>query len=212
MKLLSSLLALLLFGTLSAQTEKRDSTKNDDLIQFSGVILTPDSLIGVTDVNIRIAGTRIGTVSNVQGVFSLVARKRDTIIFSAVGYKTEYYVVPEGLTAKKYSMIQTMSTDTIYLNQVVIKPYISKELFQHYFVTLDIPDEQGELENMDPETLKQMAAAMNMDGGENAKYYMRQDAGKYYYTGQTPPIQLLNPFAWAQCIKAWKDGKLKIQR
>jgi hypothetical protein len=208
--MLSFALFFLSFGPVAAQ---EDSTvrKRENLIQFTGIILTPDSLIGVPNVNIRIAGTRQGTNSNDQGFFSLVAVKGDTIHFSAVGYKSEKYVVPSSLPDKKYSMIQTMSQDTIYLNEVYIKPYISKELFQHYFVTLEIPEGQGQLESMDPETLRQMASVMKMDGAENSKYYIRQETGKYYYTGQMPPINLMNPFAWAQFIKSWKSGKLKRQ-
>ncbi len=192
-------------------SESDTTAPKKKLIQFTGIIVTNDSLMGVSNVNIRIAGTLSGTTSNDQGFFSLVASPFDTILFSAIGFKTEKYVVPD-LTAKKYTMIQTMTQDTLQLPEAIVKPYISKELFQHYFVTLDLPDDQGDLDNMDPETLKEVAMAMSMDGSENGKYVLRQDAGRYYYSGQIPPINILNPFAWAQFIKAWKDGKLKIER
>ncbi|TNE80296.1 MAG: carboxypeptidase-like regulatory domain-containing protein [Bacteroidetes bacterium] len=221
MKKLFLLTLCLLSLTLSAQDStqvKSESTKSNSdssvkkkLIQFTGIIVTNDSLMGVGNVNIRIAGTLSGTISNDQGFFSMVASPFDTILFSAIGYKTEKYVVPD-LTAKKYTMIQTLTQDTLELPEAIVKPYISKELFQHYFVSLELPDDQGDLDNMDPETLKEVAMAMSMDGSENGKYVLRQDAGRYYYSGQIPPINILNPFAWAQFIKAWKDGKLKIER
>lgn len=221
MKKLFLLTLCLLSLTLSAQDStqvksestksKSDSSVKKKLIQFTGIIVTNDSLMGVGNVNIRIAGTLSGTTSNDQGFFSMVASPFDTILFSAIGYKTEKYVVPD-LTAKKYTMIQTLTQDTLELPEAIVKPYISKELFQHYFVSLELPDDQGDLDNMDPETLKEVAMAMSMDGSENGKYVLRQDAGRYYYSGQIPPINILNPFAWAQFIKAWKDGKLKIER
>lgn len=208
---LFALFALLVINPLKAQ--QNDSLRNpSELIQFTGIIVTPDSLRAVSDVNIRIAGTRFGTTSNDQGYFSIVVIKGDTLVFSSIGYKTEKVLIPTDLSGKRYTMITTMSEDTIYLRETVIKPYISRELFQHYFVTLNIPDEQGKLENFDPETLREMAYNMGMDGGDNAKYVLRQEAGRYYYSGQAPPIQLLNPFAWAQFVKAWKAGKLKIQK
>ncbi len=50
---------------------------------------------------------------------------------------------------------------------------------------------------------------MAMDGDENADYYMRQEAAEFYYDGQIPPMNIFNPFAWAQFIKAWKNGDFK---
>jgi PPE-repeat protein len=50
---------------------------------------------------------------------------------------------------------------------------------------------------------------MPMDGNMNYQNYIDQTVSKLYYAGQTQPISLLNPFAWAQFIKAWQDGKFK---
>lgn len=197
-------------STASAQNDSLERLK--ELIQFTGIIITPDSLQAVGDVNIRIAGTNQGSISNEQGYFAVVAKRSDTLIFSAVGYRSVKYIVPYELTGQKYTMIQTMSQDTLYLNEVVVKPYISKELFQHYFVTMEVPGEEDPLAGLDPETIREMAYAMELDGTANSKYYLRQESGKYYYTGQMVPINLMNPFAWAQFIKSWKEGKLKIQK
>lgn len=207
---LSALLSFILVPFLaSAQS---DSTERlDELIQFTGLIISPDSLQAVSNVNIRIAGTMQGTVSNDQGFFAVVVKRTDTLHFTCIGYKSVKYVVPYELTGQKYTMIQTMSQDTHYLAEVYVKPYISKELFEHYFVNLDVPGSEGPLDGLDPETIRELAYAMEMDGADNSKYYLRQEAGKYYYTGQMVPINLMNPFAWAQFIKAWKSGKLKIQ-
>jgi len=49
-------------------------------------------------------------------------------------------------------------------------------------------------------------------GGEAANYALKQNAQKYYSAGQTPPIGLLNPLAWAQFIQAWKRGDFKRSR
>lgn len=196
-------------GTASAQSDSLKKQKQ--LIQFTGLLISNDSLQAVENVNIRIAGTMMGTISNNEGFFSIVANRNDTLIFSAVGYRTVRYVVPWELTGQKYTMIQPMTQDTLYLPEAIVKPYISRELFEHYFVNLEVPGEENPLENLDPETIRELAYAMDMDGSDNAKYYLRQESGKYYYTGQMVPINLMNPFAWAQFIKAWKAGKLKIE-
>lgn len=208
-------LALLIsfLGIAQFSKAQNDSTERlKELIQFTGIIISPDSLMAVSDVNIRIAGTMMGTISNDQGLFSIVVKRTDTLIFSAIGYRTVKYVVPYDLTGQKYTMIQTMSQDTLWLPEAIVRPYISRELFQHYFVNLDLDKGDNPLENMDPETIRELAYAMEMDGSDNSKYYLRQESGRYYYTGQMVPINLMNPFAWAQFIKSWKEGKLKIQK
>lgn len=206
------LTSILFIGSSAANAQSDSLERLKELIQFTGIIITPDSLQAVGDVNIRIAGTSQGSISNQQGYFAVVARRNDTLIFSAVGYRSVKYIVPYELTGQKYTMIQTMSQDTLYLNEVVVKPYISKELFQHYFVTMEVPGEDDPLAGLDPETIRDLAYAMELDGTANSKYYLRQESGKYYYTGQMVPINLMNPFAWAQFIKSWKEGKLKIQK
>lgn len=206
------LMSGLIFGSSGAVAQNDSLERLKELIQFTGIIITPDSLQAVGDVNIRIAGTNQGSISNQQGYFAVVAKRNDTLIFSAVGYRSVKYIVPYELTGQKYTMIQTMSQDTLYLNEVIVKPYISKELFQHYFVTMEVPGEDDPLAGLDPETIRELAYAMELDGTANSKYYLRQESGKYYYTGQMVPINLMNPFAWAQFIKSWKEGKLKIQK
>ncbi|MEZ5147563.1 MAG: hypothetical protein R2759_10920 [Bacteroidales bacterium] len=43
----------------------------------------------------------------------------------------------------------------------------------------------------------------------NFDWSMQQQQNRLYYIGQTQPITVLNPFAWAQVIKAWQEGKFK---
>ena len=184
--------------------------ESDKLIQFSGVILTADSLMGLSGANIRVKNTRLGTTSNERGIFSFVAHKGDTILFSLIGYKSEYYVVPKNFEASRYSMIQTMTADTLTLSTVVVRPFIDKELFPYYFVNADVPDETPTLDpSLSPEALREMAYSLPMDGKQNQKIAMKESYERYYYSGQTPPINIMNPIAWAQFMKAWKNGDFK---
>ena len=208
--LVTLICTFLLPGKISAQQAGGDS-----LVQFSGLVLSSDSLMGLEGVSIRRRGSYFGTSSNSQGIFTLVAERGDTVIFSSIGYKTEMYVVPTTLTAQRYSMIITLTSDTLWLNTVVVKPFISQALLQHYFVTMDIPEDEDlaiARRNLEAELLRQQAAAMGADGPENADLVIRQEAAKYYYSGQTPPINILNPFAWAQFINAWKRGDFKKKK
>ena len=50
------------------------------------------------------------------------------------------------------------------------------------------------------------------DGKEAVNYALRQTANKATYAGQIPPMNILNPFAWQQFIKAWKRGDFKKKK
>jgi hypothetical protein len=182
-----------------------------DLVQFSGAVVTGDSLRPVSFTHIIDRNTGFGTISDYYGYFSFVARKGDTITFSAVGFKKGLFVIPDTIHNNRYTMFQVMTSDTVYLSETVIYPWPTKEQFREAFLNLDIPDDDLEIarKNLDRYELYVRAESMPMDGSMNYRNYIDQTVSKLYYAGQTQPISLLNPFAWAQFIKAWQDGKFK---
>jgi hypothetical protein len=200
------LLVLLLSGSqLFAQTP------DEDLVQFSGMIVASDSLEAVPYVNIRIKGLNRGTTSDFYGFFSLVARKGDVIQFSAVGFKKGEYRIPDTLRSNRYSLVHIMTNDTILLKETVIYPWPTKEQFRHAFVWNKIPDDDLTIaqRNLDKMEMRERARAMPMDGSMNYRNYMDNQVSKLYYRGQAQPITVFNPFAWAEFIKAWKRGDFK---
>lgn len=208
-------LVLLLLLAITSQLWAQSNKNNDSLIQFSGIVLSSDSLIGLEDVNIRVKGRIFGTVSNVQGIFTLVTHPGDTVLFTRIGYKRNEYVVPRNLKSKLYSMIITLTADTFTVSTVIVTPFISSALLPYYFATLNLPEDEMDVlarRNLESELLRKQAAALGADGAENQDYIIRQEAAKYYYAGQAPPINILNPFAWAQFIKAWKNGDFKKKK
>ena len=181
------------------------------LVQFSGAVVTGDSLRPVPFTHIIDHNTGFGTVSDYYGYFSFVARKGDTITYSSIGFKKARFVIPDTIHNNRYTMFQVMTSDTVYLAETVIYPWPTKEQFREAFLSLDIPDDDLEIarKNLDRYELYVRAEAMPMDGSMNYRNYIDQTVSKLYYAGQTQPISLLNPFAWAQFFQAWKDGKFK---
>jgi len=208
------ILCLNLGNILNAQVDS-DSFQDwdDELVQFSGVVVTADSIHPVPYTNIIIKNTWRGTVADYYGYFSFVAHKNDTLIFSSVGKKKVEFVIPDTIHDERYSLIQVMSTDTITLSQTVIYPWPSREDFVEAFLELDVPDDDYERarKNLNSELLRDIASLIPMDGSMNYKHAQQQYQDKLYYIGQTQPITILNPFAWAKFIQAWKDGKFKRQ-
>ncbi len=184
---------------------------DSDLVQFSGVILTSDSLMAIPLAHIIVLNAARGTVSDFSGYFSFVARKNDTVQFSAVGYKPIHFVVPDSISNNRYSLIQLMTTDTVYLSETVIYPWPTKEQFREAFLMLEVPDDDLEVARKNLEADKMQVRVENLpaEGSISYKYQVQQHIDKLYYNGQTQPITVLNPFAWAKFIKAWKDGDFK---
>ena len=193
------------------QAQVLEEQEDEDLIQFSGVILTSDSLRAIPLAHIVVTNSMRGTVSDFKGYFSFVARKKDTVEITAVGYKTSHFVIPDTITNNRYSLIQLMSADTIYLTETVIYPWPTKAEFKKAFLTLEIPDDDIEVarQNLDAQQLWAKAQHLPASGSVNFKYLVDQQVDKLYYNGQTQPITVLNPFAWAKFIKAWQDGDFK---
>ncbi|MCD4723986.1 MAG: carboxypeptidase-like regulatory domain-containing protein [Bacteroidales bacterium] len=202
---------LLLFSAGIASAQEEEEYNMDELIQFSGVIITSDSLTAIPLAHIIVINSMRGTVSDFNGYFSFVAKKLDTVEFSAVGYKADRFIVPDSITNNRYSIIQLMSTDTIWLSETVIYPWPTKAEFKEAFLTLEIPDDDLEIarKNLNPRQLLVKAEHLPAEGSVNFKYLVDQQVEKLYYNGQTQPITVLNPFAWAKFVKAWKDGKFK---
>ncbi len=63
--------------TAKAQFE----TVRDSVVQLYGIVMTADSLVGIPAVSVSINGQNRGTITNNQGVFSIVALKGDVINF-----------------------------------------------------------------------------------------------------------------------------------
>ncbi len=204
---------ILCFG-LTAQV----AAQNPDtaVVQFSGVVITDESgrIEPLPYVNVYIQATKRGTFTGSDGFFSLVGRKGEVVIFSSIGYEDIEYLIPDSLSADRYSMVQIMTRDTIMLPETFIYPWPSREHFKLEFLAMDVSNELEDraAENLSDKALAQMMIYLPSDGDENADFYLRQQAESYYYAGQVRPMQILNAFAWKQFIDALKRGDFKRKK
>src|SRR5690606_35408742 len=86
-------------------TKAQFETYKDSVIQLYGVVMSADSLMALPSVSIAVKGRNQGTISNEQGVFSIVVLKGDDIEFTSVGYKPQLVHIPKGLDGNQHSMI-----------------------------------------------------------------------------------------------------------
>jgi hypothetical protein len=196
--------------------ESGEKKEPKQLIQFSGLLLTDDGT-GMTPVpyaTVFIPDKHRGTYTDYRGFFSLVVEKGDKVRFTYLGLETQTIIVPDTLTQDRYSVVQFLPQDTFTLPTIVIFAWPSKDHFKIEFLKMDVTPElqKRAAENIANEYLAEARKndkIVAYSGKEGANFYMRQQSREYTYMGQTPPMNIFSPLAWAQFFKDWKDGKFK---
>lgn len=186
----------------------------DSVVQLYGVVMTADSLRAVPAVSIVVKGQNRGTFTNDRGVFSIVVIKGDKVEFTSIGFKPVTVDIPRDLKGNQHSLVQLMVNDTVYLPATIIKPRVTKEQFERDFVNTQVPDDDISIarSNNNAATRRLLMSTLPADGREASNIYLRQRASKLYYSGQVAPMNIFNPFAWSEFIKAWKRGDFKKKR
>lgn len=206
-----NLLLLIIGCFVIISLQAQDTDAKDSVVQLYGVVMTADSLEALPAVSVVVKGQNRGTITNNQGVFSIVVLKGDVIEFTSVGFRPKTVKIPSNIEGRQYSIIQLMVTDTIYLAATIIKARPSREQFERDFLNTKIPDDNLELarKNNNEDTRRLLIATLPRDGREAASNYLTKQAASNYYKGQIPPQNIFNPLAWAEFIQAWKRGDFK---
>jgi hypothetical protein len=185
----------------------------EDLVQFSGMVLdgSNSQLFPVPYATVLIKNDGRGTYANLEGFFSIVTHKGDSIIFSALGYSEAIYVVPDTLQDEKYSIVQLLTKNNIDLPAAVVFPWPSRDHFKLEFLAMDVTTELQTIasQNLSADKLEKLRQTVPLSGAENGSYYLRQQAKQTYYIGQRPPMNIFSPVAWKQFFDGWKRGDFK---
>lgn len=206
-------LLLLILSVLGFNSYAQNAFR-DSVVQLYGVVMTADSLRAIPAASIIVVGKGRGTITTPDGVFSIAVLKGDKITFSCVGFVDKSIVIPADLKENQYTVFTILSNDTAFLPAVVLKPRVTREQFERDFINNDAPDDDYEIarKNTSEAQRRILLSTLPADGREAVNFQMRQQANKYYYNGQLPPINLLNPAAWASFIQSWKRGDFKKKR
>ena len=187
------------------------------IVQFSGYIRDVESGSIVPYAAIYIQYKNQGTISGPDGFFTFAVAKGDTIIIKSLGYKEFKVVIPEDIEGTSFSKEILLERDVIQLKGVTIRPLPEPNQLRQAMINLDIPDNMAELAQqtiansiLDDEIERNT----HYDGAENYNQYVKQQTQYYYnrFGNQHPGISLTNPFAWAEFIKAIKNGDFKHKK
>ena len=181
------------------------------LVQFSGVVINPDSNSVVPYVTITNVSARNRVfVATYKGYFSFVVQEGDTLAFSAVGYKREGIVIPSDVSDNRYTVMMKLKQEVINLPAVRVYPWASIDDFKKEFLTMKLADEDLEIakKNVSGEKLLAMAASLPRDGQEMQGYNFQNNHNNLVNKNINQKLAnpLLNPFAWGALIQQITRG------
>ena len=188
---------------------QNDEVQNKRIVQLTGVIFTPDSSSVIPGVHVYVPIGGRGTTTNPYGFFSMPVLEWDSVIFSAVGFKRQYYIVPEHDEDNSLKLIFTMQEDVTFLSEVEVFPYPTEEMFKSALISMQLPDQRN-YDNLDAwvsaSYMKEDYQRMTPEIAKQ-KYYEQMMGRQYQDDYILPANNLLNPFAWASFIKSLKNNK-----
>ncbi|MEO9872849.1 carboxypeptidase-like regulatory domain-containing protein [Ekhidna sp.] len=183
---------------------------HEKVIQFTGVVFGSDSISVVPGTHVYIPKSGRGTTTNPYGFFSLPVLEGDSVLFSAVGFKRAYFIVPKHEKESSFRIIIALEDDIQFLEEVEIRPYPSESMFKEALITMELPD-QKEYANIYQWLNSQVMteAYLNLPASPNAnhQYTMQLQRQSYINRYSPPQNQLLNPFAWSSFINSLKRKK-----
>lgn len=182
------------------------------LIQLSGVVVSSDSLEQMPYATIFDKTVARGTIADYFGFFSIVVEPGDTILFRYYGHRESSFIVPDSLSDDRYSIIHMMFKDSTmkFLPEVTVYPWPSRADFARAFVEMEPYDDafRQAQRKLSGESLAFIASKVGSDGSISYGYAQNQQNTKLYTMGQSPVNNLMNPFAWASFLQAWRSGQL----
>ncbi|PID91212.1 MAG: hypothetical protein CSA96_09555 [Bacteroidetes bacterium] len=204
-------IGLALPADLSGQRRRdKERAEKRELVEFSGIVRDLQHR-PLSYVNVIILTEGRGCSTNGQGMFSVVVRPNDTILFSHVGHKGTIHIIPDSLGGQQYPADIFMVADTFQLAEVRIYPWKTYQEFKEAFLALDLPDddEQRAYHNI---ALIKTQIKMNKDGPSpnvNYREVMKQKYNQLYTQGQTPYFTIFDPMRWSRFFEAVRRGDFK---
>ena len=205
-----------LLGTLLLAAPAAHAQGKRKVIQFTGIVASGDSLLGVPGATIYVPKAGRGTASNAYGYFSMAVLAGDSIIIRSLGYASQTIVIPPDFQRQSYSIIVQLREDATLLGEVRVFPYTTERDFKKAFLALRMPTERGSAaaDNLNEQLMNRIFRTQPMGAVANFRQTMQtqaydQDRRNGIAPNQYTSNPLLNPFSWLQLIQQVKKGDFK---
>ena len=208
--------AVALLGGLLLAAPAAHAQGKRRVIQFTGIVASGDSLLGVPGATVYVPKAGRGTASNAYGYFSMAVLAGDSIVIRSLGYANQTIIIPADFQRQSYSVIIQLREDVTMLGEVRVFPYTTERDFKKAFLALRLPTERGSAAaaNLNEQLMRRIFNTQPMGAVANFRQTMdrqlyNQDARNGIAPNQYSNNPLLNPFSWLQLIQQVKKGDFK---
>ncbi len=117
------------------------------ILLFNGIIRDARTLEPLPNAQIKI-GRSFVSASDEEGAFAIRVNRKDTIVFSLLGYQSAYYYAADTLTGNDFAAGVYMKTDTLSIGEVVIVPRIQSLKYDIFKAPPTSPEMENAKYNM----------------------------------------------------------------
>ena len=183
------------------------------LVQWTGVVRN-ELLQPIPYAHIIVKKDYRGTVTDPNGMFTIITYPRDTLLVSCVGYKPRKIPVP-GIRhddPKHYIKDVILEEDVIALSEVVIYPWKTYREFKDAFMALELPEDDLQRAYHNIAIIQEQIynAIINRPASASANFrdlVNNRTTRMMTYGHMYPTYQITNPIAWAQFFQALRNGE-----
>lgn len=186
-----------------------------ELAQISGVVISQDTAhMPIPFASVYNKNLRLGTYSNVDGFYTIIAHPGDTIMVTCLGYIDHKFTIPEAVANNSWVHHVQLRSRSYLLSETRVYPWGTRDQFRKAFVEMKLPDDDlvRYHKNLSPQQMKQLAAMLSHDGKSASMATLQKYANSYYYKGQIQTANIFNPLAWAQFFNDLNSGKYKMEK
>jgi hypothetical protein len=140
---------IVLFMTLICNTfgYGQSVKTQENKIIFSGIVRDAATLSPLPNSQISINRSFVA-VSDEEGTFSIVVNRRDSVVFSILGYRPAYFYVSDTLTGRNFMAGVYMKTDTLSIGEVIVVPRMQSLKYDIFKAPATTPEMENAKYNM----------------------------------------------------------------
>lgn len=187
--------------------------ERENYMQLSGMIKDYGN-DPIPFVHVIVKNSQRSTVSDHNGLYTIIVEPRDTVYFSCVGYKLLKLSIPPAGSPRHINREIHMEVDTVMLKAVVMFPWKTYAEFRNAVLNTDLPaQEELEAAQMNIALIQtQVLLSYSNTPNMNFRQVMMQQFERNRTYGQSPYYGILDVMAWSKFIKALKNGEFKRKK
>ncbi len=201
------LFLIFLLGSTALQAQQPAAESG----RFVGVVVDGSTKEAVPHATIKNKTRNKSVLADSTGYFVLEVNARDTVVFEAMSYQNDFYVVPADFAGREFAFIEVLQRNAVLLDEVEVKGFPSQEQFEAIFMAADGAGEVVEKTARLNERLEEIAedetnmqAYLNEVNGNQMIYQLKNFPPNLH---NPRPNNFLNPIRWARFISDWREGR-----